>query len=135
MEKRLFITAASFAGLGLTAGLFERIYVDQMGMSTAPHLAVLHTHLLALGFLFFLIALAIERSFRISQQAKLFNLFYWHYLGGLLLTVIGMFLIGMIEASNGGESKMLAGVSGLGHIIITVGIGFFLAAIGKSIKK
>lgn len=39
-----------------------------MGMEDSNHLSVLHTHILALGCFFFLIALALEKIYTLSRQ-------------------------------------------------------------------
>ena len=121
-ERKIFISAATYGILGLAAGFFGRTYTQIMGMEDSSHLSVLHTHILALGFLFFLIALALEKLYALSSQKKLFSAFFWAYSVGLAMTVVSMFAIGVIQANGGEESKALAGISGLGHILITAGI-------------
>ena len=49
-ERKIFISAAIYAILGLVAGLFGRTYTHSMGMEDSNHLSVLHTHILTLGF-------------------------------------------------------------------------------------
>ncbi len=105
-----------------------------MGMEDSSHLSVLHTHILALGFFFFLIALALEKLYTLSRQKKLFSAFFWAYSVGLATTVVSMFAIGLIQANGGEESKALVGISGLGHILITAGIIIYIATINKALK-
>ena len=75
-ERKIFISAAIYAILGLVAGLFGRTYTHSMGMEDSNHLSVLHTHILALGFFFFLITLALEELYTLSSQKKLFSAFF-----------------------------------------------------------
>ncbi len=133
-ERKIFISAATYGILGLAAGFFGRTYTHSMGMEDSSHLSVLHTHILALGFLFFLIALALEKLYALSSQKKLFSAFFWAYSVGLAMTVVSMFAIGVIQANGGEESKALAGISGLGHILITAGIIIYIATISKALK-
>lgn len=133
-ERKLFISAATYGILGLAAGLFWRTYTEHMGMQESSHLAVLHTHILILGFFFFLIALILERVFTLSAQKKLFNLFFVHYTTGLVVAIASMFIIGLIEAGGGAVSPALAGISGIGHILITAGIILLIATISKTLK-
>ena len=67
-ERKIFISAAIYAILGLVAGLFGRTYTHSMGMEDSNHLSVLHTHILTLGFFFFLITLALEKLYTLSSQ-------------------------------------------------------------------
>jgi len=133
-EKKLFINAAVYGVLGLAAGLFWRTYTHHIGMQESQHLSMLHTHILTLGFFFFLIVLALEKLYKLSEHKKLFRMFYWHYAVGLALTVGAMFAIGLVQANGGTESPALAGISGLGHILITAGVIVFIFNLKKSLK-
>ena len=133
-ERKIFISAATYGILGLAAGFFGRTYTHSMAMEDSSHLSVLHTHILALGFFFFLIALALEKLYSLSSQKKLFSAFFWAYSVGLATTVVSMLAIGVIQANGGEESKALAGISGLGHILITAGIIIYIATINKALK-
>ena len=133
-ERKIFISAATYGILGLLAGFFVRTYTHGMGMQDSNHLSVLHTHILALGFFFFLIAIALEKLYTLSSHKKLFSAFFWVYSVGLAMTVVSMFSIGVIQANGGEESKALVGISGLGHILITAGIIIYIATINKALK-
>lgn len=128
--KKLYYAAVLYATLGLAAGLFFREYTKAHDFNGYTELAVMHTHLLALGMMVMLIALALEKLFELSKT-KWFNLFYWHYNGGLLMTVAMMLVIGMRQVGGLESSAAFAGIAGLGHIIITVAIAFFFVALGK----
>ena len=133
MLKKLYWAAVIYAILGLGAGLFFREYTQAQDFAGYSELSVTHTHLLALGMLVMLIMLGLEKVFQLSKT-KSFKLFYWHYNGGLLLTVAMMFVIGMRQIAGLGESAMFAGIAGLGHIIITVALVFLFVSIGKRLK-
>ena len=100
--KKLYYAALMYAVLGLGAGLFFREYTKSHDFSGYTELAVMHTHLLALGMLVMLIVLALEKAFMLSKT-KWFDLFYWHYNGGLMLTVGMMLIIGIrdVRAKRG----------------------------------
>lgn len=132
MEK-LFRAAIAYAVLGLTAGLFFREYTKAHDYTVPTQLAIMHTHLLALGMMVMLIVLALEKLFGLSKT-KWFNLFYWHYNGGLLLTVAMMLVIGVREVAGQESTPMLNGIAGLGHIILTVALVFFFIALGQRIS-
>lgn len=134
MLKKLYWAAVMYGTLGLGAGLFYREYTKAHEFTGYSELSITHTHLLALGLLVMLIMLGLEKVFQLSKT-KWFNLFYWHYNGGLLLSVAMMFVIGMRQIAGLGESAMLSGIAGLGHIIITVALVFLFMAIGKRLKS
>ena len=62
-------------------------------------------------------------------------MFFWHYSAGLAMTVIAMFIIGIIQANGGTEGPSIVGISGLGHIILTAGIFIFIANLHKAIRQ
>lgn len=132
--KKLYYAAVTYAVLGLVSGLFFREYTKAHNFDGATQLAVLHTHLLALGMLAMLIVLALEKLFVLSKT-KWFNLFFWHYNAGLLLTVGMMVVIGIRDVANQASTPMLDGIAGLGHIILTAGIAFLFVAIGKQLNN
>lgn len=133
MLKKLYWAAVMYGILGLAAGMFFREYTKAHDFTGYTQLAVTHTHLLALGMLVMLIMLGLEKVFELSKT-KSFKLFYWHYNGGLLLTIAMMFVIGIGQVAGNETSAMLSGISGLGHIIITVALIFLFVAIGKRLK-
>ena len=121
--------------VGLASGLFYRIYAQQiMEFTGKTELSVLHTHVLVLGMIFFLVALCIEKLFTISSS-KWFNLFFWHYNSGLVLTAGMLLVIGIIQIDGGESNGMTAGIAGLGHILLTAGLGFFFAALSNKVKQ
>lgn len=132
--KKLYYAALTYAVLGLGSGLFFREYTKAHDFDGATQLAVLHTHFLALGMLAMLIILALEKAFGLSKT-KWFNLFFWHYNGGLLLTATMMLIIGMRDVASQASTPMLDGIAGLGHIILTVGIAFLFVALGKRLNS
>lgn len=130
--KKLYYAAVAYAVLGLVSGLFFREYTKAHEFDGFTQLAVMHTHLLALGMLVMLIVLALEKLFELSKT-KWFSLFYWHYNGGLLLTVAMMLVIGMRDVAGQVSTPMFSGIAGLGHIIITIALAFFFVALGKRV--
>ncbi|MFZ1361059.1 MAG: DUF2871 domain-containing protein [Candidatus Saccharimonadales bacterium] len=132
--KKLYYAAVMYAVLGLASGLFYREFTKMSEFSGYSELSVLHTHLLALGMMVMLIILALEKVFGLSKT-KWFNLFYWHYNGGLLLTTGMMLVIGLQQVAGNAVTPMLAGMAGLGHILLTVAIAFLFTALGKRLDS
>ena len=130
--KKLYYAAVTYGILGLAAGLFYRDYTKINDFTDSTQLVVMHTHLLTLGMLVMLIVLALEKLFTLSKT-KWFNLFFWHYNAGLLLTVAMMLVIGLRDVAGQPSIPMINGISGLGHIILSVAIVFLFIALGKQV--
>lgn len=73
---KLYRAALFYMILGLAAGLYYRTLTHSRDFSGQSQLSVAHTHLLALGMLFFLVVLALEKLFTLSKTG-LFTLFFW----------------------------------------------------------
>lgn len=129
---RSFYAAAVYTLLGLAAGLFYRDYTKAHDFTGESQLSVLHTHLLALGTLFFLIVLVLDKAFALSGS-KLFTWFFWVYNAGLLLTVVMMVVHGVMTVAGKADSAAVAGIAGLGHIILTVAFVLFFLALRKPV--
>lgn len=134
--QSLYRAAITYLVLGLGAGLFYREFTkaNDFPEGQFTQLGVAHTHLLALGFMMFLIFLALEKVFAISQHQKLFTSFFWIYNLGLILTASMMVWHGILTVNGEESSAMISGIAGLGHIFITIALAIFVTALGRSIK-
>lgn len=131
--KKLYLTSVFYAALGLLAGVFYREFTKMNSFEGVTMLGRLHVHILALGFLFFLIVLLLEKSFRLSGL-KYFNSFYIVYNIGLLTTVAMMAWRGILQV-NGGIFNGLNHIAGTAHAILGAGIILFLMNLNKAIKE
>ena len=135
--KLLFHTANIYMITGLVSGLYYRELTHLTGFEGETRLSVVHTHILALGMLFFLIALALEKVFALSES-RLFKWFYWVYNAGVIVTVGVLTLRGTLTVLGnepaGAADSALAGIAGLGHVVLTVGLILFFHTIEKRIK-
>lgn len=135
--KKLFYASFAYMILGVASGLFYREFTkaNDFTDATFTQLAVVHTHLLILGFLVLLVVLVIEKVFTISRSAKLFGWFFWLYNAGLILTAAMMIWHGMLTVLGEESTSMIAGIAGLGHILITAGMIVFFIALGKAVLR
>jgi hypothetical protein len=132
--SKSFHAAWIYATLGLLAGLFYREYTRGKDYEGGTQLAVTHTHLLALGMLVFLVVLALTAVLPIGEL-RLFTLFFGFYNVGLVITVTMMFVHGIIQVDgNDRDLPAVAGVAGLGHILITVGLVHLFLALKKGLE-
>ncbi|RMI31255.1 DUF2871 domain-containing protein [Nocardia stercoris] len=131
--KLLLNTAHLYMIVGLIAGLYYRELTKARHFTGQSELGVVHTHVLALGMLFFLIVLAVEKQFALSAQRSLFTWFFWMYNTGLAVTVIVMTLHGTLTVLGKSSGEGIALVAGVGHILLTVGLVLFFITAGKAL--
>jgi nitric oxide reductase large subunit len=122
--KKLYYAALLYTILGLAGGLFYRTLTHANDFTGFTQLAVVHTHFLVLGMVFLLGAILFERVFALSQS-KLFNWFFWTYNVGLLWTGAFLTFNGTNTVLGNTTSAAVAGMSGIGHILLTIALILF----------
>jgi len=131
--KKIYYAAHIYMILGLVSGLAYREITKVKHFEGDTQLGLLHTHLLALGMLFFLIVLVLEKLFTLTANKKLFAWFFWVYNAGLALTVTMMTIHGAQTVWGKETSEAVSGIAGLGHILLTVGLILLFVNLGKRI--
>jgi hypothetical protein len=131
--RKIYYAAHTYMILGLVSGLFYREFTKAEHFTGDSQLGLLHTHLLALGMLFFLIVLALEKLFSLTANRRLFSWFFWSYNAGLAVTVAMMVVHGTQTVLGKETSAAISGVAGLGHILLTVGLILLFVNLGKRI--
>ncbi|GAA1358318.1 DUF2871 domain-containing protein [Streptomyces beijiangensis] len=131
--KKLYYAAHTYMIVGVVSGLYYREITKHYDFTGDSQLGVVHTHLLALGMLFHLIVLALEKLFTLSADGRLFNWSFWVYNAGLVLTVTMMTIHGTQTVAGARTSEAVSGIAGLGHIVLTVGLILFFINLGKRI--
>lgn len=134
-ESVLFRLSAVWTVVGLASGLAYRELTRSRGFTGFTQLAVVHTHTLVLGTLVGLLLLALQRVYRLSEDRRL-GWLVWVWNVGLVLTAGGMAVKGTLRVldSAAADSPALAGVSGLGHIVLTVGFVLLFLVLGRRIR-
>lgn len=128
--RRILNTAHVYMIIGLVGGLYYRELTKAEDFTGDTQLSVVHTHVLALGMLFFLIVLALEKLFALTSN-RLFGWFFWIYNAGLAVTVAMMTLRGTLTVLGRPVGAAVSMVAGLGHILLTVGLILFFVMVGK----
>ena len=120
---------------GVASGLFYREFtkLNDFPEGQFTQLGLAHTHLLTLGFIVLLIVLVIEKVFTISRSPKLFAWFFWLYNAGVILTSATLIWHGSLTVLGQESSAMIAGIAGLGHILITAGMIVFFVALRRAV--
>ncbi|MCK3770999.1 DUF2871 domain-containing protein [Microbacterium aerolatum] len=135
-QLQLLGAVAVYTVLGLAAGLFYREFTKLNGYPEGMmgQLGVAHTHILTLGMIVLLIALVLERSFSLSSS-RLFRWFFWIYNTGVVLTSAMLVWHGMLQVQGLASSKMIAGIAGLGHMLVGAGFVLLLLALLSAIRR
>jgi hypothetical protein len=134
--KRYAVSAFVYAILGMVFGVFYREFTKLSGYEGQTTLSVIHTHYFALGMLFFLVVLVIDRLFDLSSR-KATRTFFVLYSIGLNLTIAMLFARGLAQALQAelstGLSASISGMAGIGHALLGSGLVVFLVTLQKVI--
>ena len=133
--KKILNAAFIYMIAGVASGLFYREFTKLNGFPEGKftQLGLVHTHLLTLGFIVLLIALVIEKVFTISRSRKLFAWFFWLYNAGVILTSGMLIWHGSLTVLGQESSGMIAGIAGLGHMLLTAGMVVFFVALRRAV--
>lgn len=134
--KKLTNISFAYAIAALVSGVVYREFTKMVGFTDQTNLSLLHTHLFTLGMMFFLIVLALEAVLALSKQ-RFFKGFLLTYNIGLILSAMMMAVRGFFQIQGTDLSKALdasiAGISGIGHALLGVGMILFFLALKRSI--
>ncbi len=133
--KTQFLLTAIWSAVGLLSGLYYREFTKINDFDGPTQLAVSHTHFLTLGALAGMIFLALEKVFQLSASGTKYSVFLWTWNVGLAITGLMLTFKGSLQVLGNqlADSAALAGISGLGHITLTVGFIFLLLALRNRI--
>ncbi len=131
--KKIYYSAFTYLVLALVSGILFREFTKLSGVYDTTALGKVHGHLFSLGFLFFLILMLVELQLQITKS-DIFKLFFVFYHIGLAVSALAMTtrgivtileIKGTIELSNGLDAA-ISGVSGMGHIVMSIGLIMFM---------
>ncbi|MFJ4044453.1 DUF2871 domain-containing protein [Microbacterium sp. NPDC089987] len=132
---KLFYAAFAYMLAGVASGLFYREFTkaNDFPEGAFTQLGLVHTHLLTLGFIALLIVLVLEKVFALSRSPKLFAWFFWLYNAGVILTAAMMVWHGSLTVLGEQSTKMIAGIAGLGHILLTAALILLFVTLRKAV--
>jgi len=134
--RKLFIAATTYMAAGLASGLFYREFtkLNHFPDGGVTQLGFVHTHLLALGTLVMLVVLALERTMSLSLDRR-FSWFFWTYNAGVVLTAAMMTWHGVLTVLGLASSPAIAGMAGLGHMLVTAGFVLLFLTLGAALRR
>lgn len=135
--KKILNTAFIYAIIAMICGVIYREGTKFLGITDPITWSLTHTHFFVLGMFFFLILLLLENTFHLTKNKK-FNLFYIIYNIGLILTGLMLWVRGIFDitkSTNMMYDKMISGISGIGHILLGIGIILFFIILQRQLKN
>lgn len=133
--KRYINTALLYAILAMVGGVFYREFTKFNGFTAKTTLAVVHTHYLLLGMVFFLLLLVLEKNISFTGPKTGRVLAVYHV--GLNLTAVMLAVRGVVQVSgialSTGMSAAISGVAGIGHILLGIGLVLLLLEIRRGV--
>lgn len=133
--KRYINTALLYAILAMVGGVFYREFTKFNGFTAKTTLAVVHTHYLLLGMVFFLLLLVLEKNISFIGPKTGRVLAVYHV--GLNLTAVMLAVRGVVQVSgialSTGMSAAISGVAGIGHILLGIGLVLLLLEIRRGV--
>lgn len=135
--KKIANTAFIYAIIAMICGVIYREGSKFLGITEPITWSLTHTHFFVLGMFFFLIILLLEKSFHLTKEKK-FKSFYITYNIGLVLTGIMLWIRGIFDITKNAPvmyDKMISGISGIGHILLGIGIIIFFIILKKQVKE
>jgi len=137
MLTLLYRAAATWTAIGLASGLFYREFTKLNGVPGGTQLAVVHTHALVLGTVTSLVLLALVGVWRDLGSSRPLRAGVWVWQAGLAVTTGGMLVKGCLQVlgNDSANSPALAGVSGSGHIALTVAFILLFVALRRTVRS
>ncbi|MCI7691750.1 MAG: DUF2871 domain-containing protein [Oscillospiraceae bacterium] len=138
MKKCLNISLV-YAIAGLVGGVFYREFTKMNGFEGVTALGKVHTHLLLLGMIVFLITALFCSRFKSLPERKTFKAFMVVYNIGVSMTAIMLAVRGVTEVLNleltRAANAAISGIAGLSHIVLAVGIILLIVSLKGSAKS
>ncbi|MFI9780961.1 DUF2871 domain-containing protein [Streptomyces sp. NPDC051956] len=135
--RRSYYAAHVYMIVGVLSGLFYREFTKIKDFSGETQLALMHTHLLALGMIVFLVVLVLDKVFQLSGT-RLFTAFFWFYNVGIAISTGMMGVHGILTVLGRDEDHIPEAVpltAGLGHILLTVGLILLFVLLGRRVSE
>ena len=135
---KLINTALIYAFAAMAGGVFYREFTKFNGFTGRTALAFVHTHLFLLGMVFFLVAALFEFHAAVTEE-KHFPVFFVIYNVGaavtaLMLAVRGITQVRGLELSRAFDAS-ISGIAGIGHILIGVGMIWYLIMLKRAVRQ
>lgn len=137
MKKYLNI-AMGYAIAAMAGGVFYREFTKRNHFTGVTMLSKVHAHLFMLGMVMFLLVALFSQQMELKKE-KSFHWFMRLYNIGLPLTVVIMLVRGIVQVKaivlSSGADAAIAGIAGIGHIVLSVGIILLLVTLKRASEE
>ena len=131
--QKYFKISTFYLILGLILGVFYREYTKLNNFTGVTNLSATHTHVLILGFMFFIIVLLLEKNFNISS-IKGFKSWLITYNVSFIYFIITLVFRGILQVNNN-NFVGLSHIAGLAHVILGISLCWFATIVNKALKN
>ena len=135
--KKALNCSMVYAVTGLAAGVYYRELTKMLEYNGETVLSAVHTHLLALGMLVFLLVALFAQRTKLEAY-KSYRAFLILYNAGLAIAASLMLVRGTLQVMgvelSSALSASISGVAGIGHILLGTGMILLLVALKKTAK-
>ena len=131
--KKYFNASMAYLILGLIAGVFYREFTRMAEFTGQTVLKGLHTHILVLGFLFFIIVLLLYKNFGFSKM-KGSRAWFISYNVSMVYFIATMVARGIAQV-RGIEVRGLSHIAGLAHALFGAALVWFIIIGNKMLKE
>lgn len=135
MMKKMYRISLAYIMFGLATGLLNHEIAYWTHFTGESVMSIVHPHAILLGGLVFLLLPLFMKTFEVEKQ-KSFKIFLLVYNIGLIMTLLFLTARGMsqllVMPLPSFLDHMIGGLAGIGHIILTAGLGFLFHALIKS---
>lgn len=129
--KKLYYASFAYMVAGLFLGAFYREYTKANDFTGITQLSTTHTHAFALGMVFLLIVLALDKGFSLSSHKGFGKWFALYNIG--LVGVIGTMIARGILQVVGSDIVGLNYMAGLMHTVYAISLVWFFLILKKKL--
>lgn len=134
--KKLLNAAFAYGVAGIAMGVVFREATKFLHYTAPTALGRVHTHLFALGMLFCLVLLALEKCFGLWADGKFKSVFLLYNIGvvgaAVMMSLRGFAQVFGLALAKGPDAA-LSGVTGLFHILLTVALVRLFLLLGRRV--
>ncbi len=136
MDKKLFKLSFAYAVIGMLTGAVYREFSKFADFDGKTIFSVIHTHMIILGAIMFLILFLFERLYSVSEE-KMFRAFFYVYNIALVINFATMYARGTIqilqvEIANG-LSAAISGMAGMSHGLLGISLILLFIAFKRTL--
>jgi hypothetical protein len=137
--KKISNTSIVYFALAMAAGVFYREFTKFNGFTGFTTLGVVHTHLLVLGMVMFLVIALFGLHDKALLRERSFSRFFVLYNIGLPLMAVMMTVRGIVQVQgmgiSTGMSAMISGIAGISHIMMLIAFILLFISLKKTFIK